>query len=180
MKKFMVIAVLFLFIVGCESKKNEEAKFRGVTYQNKDYIAQGVEYLKKSDVQNAIKSFNEAIKHDPRNLENYFTLGQVYMHLNNYPKAAEVFAVAATIDPSSGEAFYLLAVNLALSGNKAAAAKAIEQSIAIFSKKKSEDKLKQSLAFLQSLSNSEIQGSGNQPGKVLANDSAVMPNQAPK
>ncbi len=77
--------------------------------------------------------------------------------------------------------FYLLAVNLALSGNRQAAAKAVEQSIAIFSKKKDEEKLKQSVAFLQSLSNAQKIGmNGNQAGKVLENDSAVMPAQMPK
>ena len=179
MKKLIVMIVLVLFIVGCE-KKNDETKFRGVMYGKKDYAAQGMEYLKKSDIQNAIKSFNEAIKQDPRNLENYFTLGQIYMHLNAYPRAAEVFAVAASVDPSSGEAFYLLAVNLALSGNRPAAVKAIEQSIAIFSKNKNEEKLKQSLAFLRSLTNSEAAPNMDKSGKVLENDSAVMPVQAPK
>ena len=181
MKKLIVMGVLIFFVVGCQSKKNEETKFRGVMYGKQDYAAQGVAYLKKSDIENAIKSFDEAIKHDPRNLENYFTLGQVYMHLSAYPKAAEIFAVAVSVDPSSGEAFYLLAVNLALAGNRSAAAKAVEQSIAIFSKKKDEDKLKQSLVFLQGLSNSEVPGkNGNPAGKVLENDSAVIPVQVPR
>jgi len=83
LKVLMVIAVLFL--IGCGSNEAEQ-KYQGVS-EKVDYVTLGMKYLSKGDISKAISNFDNAIKQDPQNSDNYVTLGQVYLRLKNYPRA---------------------------------------------------------------------------------------------
>jgi len=95
----MLLALLL--IVGCGDRA--EKKMQGVS-EKRNYVAQGMKYLAQSDIQRAIKSFDQAIKQDPTNSNNYVVLGQVYIRLNNLESAIDSLSAAVRVDPNNGEA----------------------------------------------------------------------------
>ena len=72
MKKYFIVFIAVVFVAGCGLKKKEEG-FSGVTEKN-SYVAQGFEYLQKSDIANALRSFDLAIKKDRMFRQNAFTV----------------------------------------------------------------------------------------------------------
>ncbi|MBF0385991.1 MAG: tetratricopeptide repeat protein [Candidatus Omnitrophica bacterium] len=150
MKKFWLLLVLILAVIGCQAKENKE-QFQGVKAKH-DYIAQGHKYLTSGDVKNAIANFDKAIQQDPTNPENYLILGQVYLHLKNYKRAVDTFSAASRVDPSSGETFYLLSLSRAFEGQKEEAIKAAKQSALIFQKTNEVAKMNRALSLWKSLS----------------------------
>ncbi len=149
-KNFILVLVLF-FIVGCGSQVAEK-KYEGVE-SGEDYIAEGMTQLTGTNpnVQEAIKKFDMAIKQDPTNVNNYMVLGQVYMRLQNYDRAIDSLSAAVRVDPSSGEAFYLLSLSQNLKGDRDEAVGSAKKSAEIFMQKKDAEKLKQSLALVKTL-----------------------------
>ena len=152
-KHIILIAAVFL-ITGCESKK-EQAKFSGVVNGERNYAQEGIEHLKKAEIKEAVTSFEMAIKRDPRDPENYITLGQVYLHLKNPQLATELFTIAANIDHQNGEALYLLGFSKALTGDRQGGIEDIKKSAQIFMQKKDEEKLKRSVVLLKNLTESQ-------------------------
>lgn len=162
MKKGLVIVALVLFFAGCgEAKKNDGAKALGAGEKNmmassaslapNPLIAAGLQSLKQGDVRAAIKSFDDAIRENPRDVQGYLILGQTYMHLKDFNRAIDTFAVATRIAPENGQAHFLLATNLGLAGNYTAARAQAEKSLAIFRKNQDENNFKRSVALLQGL-----------------------------
>ena len=150
MKNYVILIAVIFLITGCESKK-EQQSFSGVVHSDSDYAKAGTEYLKKGDIKEAITSFETAIKKDPKNPENYITLGQVYLHLKHPEVAAEVFSVATNVDRMNGEAFYLLGLSKGLNGDRSGAIEDIKKSVEIFMQNKDQEKMKRSLILLKSL-----------------------------
>jgi len=155
MTKKLIVMIMVVFIVGCGSNKTTDVTKK--VSKEKDYIEQGMEYLRKSDIVNAIQSFDQAIKQDPTNPDNYLVLGQVYMKLQNYTRAVDTLRAATHISPEYGEAYYLLALANQLDGNKDEAVKAAQRSTEIFIKSKDSEKLKRSLLFLKTISQPEAE-----------------------
>ena len=149
----MMRAIWIIFfivgLIGCGSKDSEK-KFQG-TSANKNYIDQGMNYLSKGDIKEAIRSFDEAIRQDPSNPENYITLGQVYLRLGNPVRAIDSFSAATRVDPFSGEAYYLLATSNAIDGRMKEAVDSAQKSVEIFMQERNEERFKKSLALLKSL-----------------------------
>jgi tetratricopeptide (TPR) repeat protein len=56
-------------------------------------------YLKKGDIQSAIKNLNESIKREPLNDENIFKLAKIYLSLRKYPRARINLSKAIELDP---------------------------------------------------------------------------------
>jgi len=129
--------------------------------QAKAFMDQGMAYFEKEDVVNALKSFDNAIKVEPNNGQNFLVLGQIYMRLRNYDKAVDTFNAGTRVDPNLGELFYFLgaanAIRVHMSeGPQAEAYKnegiaAAQRAVEIFIKEKDEVRLKTSLALLKSL-----------------------------
>ena len=153
MKNIFVLLLAAGLVSGCGSKDKPESKFQGVTPQ-KDYIAEGMRYLNASNVNDAIKSFDNAIKQDPNNPINYIILGQVYMRLSQPDRAVDSFSAAVRVDPQNGEAYYLLAVCQGLKGSKKDAIISAQRSVEIFMKGRNEEKFKQAALLLRSLTES--------------------------
>lgn len=151
MKRVLLIAMITILFAGCGSNK-KETSYKGVEQQH-NYIADGMKYLQDADIASAIRSFDEAIKQDPTNSENYVVLGKVYFQLKNYDRAVDTLTAAARIDVNNGEAFYWLARSMELDEKEADAVKAAERSAQIFYQQKDEQRFKRSVAFIQTLSN---------------------------
>ncbi len=150
-----IFVLVVLLAVGC-SKKQEEAKFQGVTEDN-NYVKQGMMYLQKKDVAKAIENFDQAIKMDPKNPGNYITLGEVYLALKNYTRAIDTLTAATNVGPMVGNAHYLLAVSLKLRNSEGDLDKAIEaskRSAICFKKSKDKEGYVRSLALYKSLTES--------------------------
>ena len=158
MKKIFSLFAILLFVVGCGSKPTEQSasdqpRYEGVvdpSAQKPNYVALGMQYLAKSDLQKALQSFDMAIKEDPSNIQNYLVLGEVYMRLTNYPRAIDTLAAALKVAPNSGEIYYMLATCQALSGDKQSAIINAEKSVYIFSKVNNDQEKTKKAAILLS------------------------------
>jgi Tfp pilus assembly protein PilF len=162
MKRFMIFLIVVCFI-GCSGSEQKQAQ-----EQNKkataDLLTTGFDYLSKSDVPNAIKNFDLAIKSDPSDSTNYIVLGQVYLRLNNISKAIDTFNAATKIDPDNGDLFHLLGFIYAAradEGDRAYAIEKTKRSIEIFLAEKNQEKLLKSMALLQNITGVNIGQASN-------------------
>ena len=164
MRNFSVIMLMFLALAGCGDKKTTtsaepaaslRSKMQAAALKNQAYIDQGMKYLQSSNIPAAIKSFNAAIKQNPRDPRGYLVLGQTYMRMQEYDKAINSFSVAAKVAPEDGEAYYLLAVNYGLTGDKVLARQNAEKSIEIFKNQRNQEKFVRSVALLNGLTKPE-------------------------
>ena len=151
MNKNMVILLAVVLMIGCGRADRADRKFRGVT-EKRDYVSEAMEHLKNSDVVEAIKSFDLAIRQEPNNVDNYLILGQVYMKLEQADRAADTFLAATRVAPDNGEAYYFLALSEAVNGKKDEAVAAAKRSAEIFMQAKNDEMFKKSLSLVQDLS----------------------------
>ncbi len=161
MKKSLIIFAAVAFFVGCgQAPKTDGAKIdSGSNALNvaaagqaiNPLIASGLVNLQKGDVKAAIKSFDDAIRENPKDVQGYIILGQTYMHLKDFNRAVDTFMVATRVDPENGQAHYLLATNLGLAGNYTLARVQAQKSAEIFQKNKDANNFKRAVALLQGL-----------------------------
>jgi Tfp pilus assembly protein PilF len=171
MKQYAWMLLLTVFVLACgraDQPQSNAASKIDTAAQAKQLIDQGMEYLNQQDVVKAIQSFDNAIKVDPQNPENYMVLGQVYLRLRNYDKAVDTFNAGTRVGPAYGELFYFLgaanAVRFHMADNSQTAELyknegilAAKRSIEIFVQEQDEEKFKRALALLKSLEeNGEI------------------------
>ena len=149
MKKFLMLACASLVVAGCGAR--EEAKPQGVK-ETRNYVSEGMNYLNKSDVRNALRSFDMAIQQDPKNQQNYIVLGQVYLRLRQFTRAVDTFQAATRVNGENGELYYLLAMSKEMQGGKhAEAIEDAKRSAQIFEKNRDEQGFKKALTLLKNL-----------------------------
>ena len=151
-KRYGVLFCCMLLLVGCGSREKKTSSTQVVS---SNYVAEGVAFLKANDVVSAIRSFDQAIKHDPYNIQNYFTLGQVYLRLQNYPRAVDTFSAATRVAPTSAQAYYLLAMSCSLDGKKEAAVRAAQKSAELFAQQKDKEGFLHAAKLLKTLTGQE-------------------------
>jgi len=165
MNKISIMMLLSLTLVGCGSKETTSA---GPTAQpakpqaahdamrkNQAYIDEGLNYLQHANVVAAIKSFDSAIKENPKDPRGYIVLGQTYLRLKEYNRAIDTFSAVTHVAPEDGEGYYMLAVTYGLSGDKALAQENAKKSIAIFQAQKNQERFMRSVALLNGLTKEE-------------------------
>jgi len=166
MKRSIYLMLLAVFVLACgeqgaQQKQQQTGPKPDMHAQAKMFIDQGMQHLNNQDIVNAIRSFDNAIKVDPQNAENFLVLGQVYLRLRNYDKAVDTFNAGTKIDPNYGEMYYFLgaanAVRLHMAGDgreefyRQEGILAAKRSVEIFIQEKDEEKLKLALGLLKSL-----------------------------
>ncbi len=155
MKKYIAVFALTVLAAGCGGRPSGN-QAAGTQKQgssgSQTFLQEGFSYLKENDYQKAIKSFDQAIKKEPKNIDNYMTLGQVYLRLKNYPSAVDTLSAAVQVSPQSGEAYYLLATSKALKGDVSSAIIDAQKSAQLFIQRKDQEKLKKTLVLLKGLS----------------------------
>ena len=162
----MIVLLAVLMMSGCSERASKEASEPVVQSAmdstgssaagpQTNYLAQGLENLKKADVTAAIRDFDSAIKQNPGDPQAYIILGQTYMNMQQYSRAIDTFVAATRLAPNEGQLYYLLAVNHRFAGNGKEARQYAEKSIELFREKKDEQNFKRALVFLQSLSDSD-------------------------
>lgn len=149
--KRVAVVLLALFICGCGSGPSKEEKQAAGGFLKRDYFGEGVRQLKQGNPLAAIKSLNLAIRQSPLESKSYLLLGETYMRLKQYDRAADTFLAASRVAPNEGEIYYLLAVNYGLSGDLNLAQLNARKSVLLFQQEKDEKNFKKSLALLQGL-----------------------------
>ncbi len=150
MKKQIILFLSVLLVAGCGRNESSENKFRGVQEKH-DYASEGINYLKQKDIVRSIQSFDLAIRQDPRNVENYLTLGQVYLHLQQATRAVDTFSAAVKVAPQNADAYYFLALAEAMDNKKPEALESAKKSAELYAATKNEDMFKKSVAIVQGL-----------------------------
>lgn len=165
MKKYICLVMVSVLVLACgKAEEPEKAKAPAApdkTSQSEAFIAKGVEALNQQDIVDAIQNFDNAIKVDPQNPDNYMLLGQVYLRLRNYAKAVDTFNAGTRVDPDNGEMYYFLGAANAVRSNESEGEMAeqyrqegiiaAKRSVEIFVQQKDEEKFKRALALLKSL-----------------------------
>jgi len=171
MKTYLPLILLSVLLSACEGPQQQASgpdapvstpQSQGTpASQSKAFMDEGMAYFAKEDIVNALKSFDNAIKVEPSNADNYLVLGQIYLRLRNYDKAVDTFKAGTRVGPNHGEIFYFLgasnAIRFHLSSGvqaedyKAEGIAAAQRAVEIFIEQKDEVRLKTSLALLKSL-----------------------------
>ncbi|MBF0522244.1 MAG: hypothetical protein HQL24_04220 [Candidatus Omnitrophica bacterium] len=153
MVKHLVCVCALVFLVGCGSNNAQEKaqEFPQQPQQDVNYIEQGMKALAQKNPVSAVQNFDLAIQQDPKNVDKYVTVGEIYLMLKNYQKTEKIIAAAITLDPTRGELYYLLATTEMLLGKKAEAIDAAKKSVYLFSQKKDEERTKRAAVLLRSL-----------------------------
>ncbi len=162
MKNVFLAMTVLIFLAGCGSSDQQSgaqsttpaAQSQMMAAANSGMnpnIATGVSYLHQGDIKSAIKSFDAAIRENPKDVQGYLVLGQTYMHMKEYSRAIDTFTVATRVSPENGEAHYLLATNLGLSGNFDSAKLEAQRCAEIFRDQKDATNFKRAVALLQSI-----------------------------
>ena len=154
MKRFTLIVLTLLFMVGCGGpapEKKASKTEKPVAKQAKKYLAKGMQHLKETNVMEAIRNFDEAIKQNPLDPDPYLLLGQVYMHMRRYDKAIDTFAAASRVAPNSGHVYYFLAMSHGLAGHLDMAKINAQRSVEMFRRSKDEAEFMKALALLQGM-----------------------------
>ncbi len=104
-QRFIISILLsFLFATGCvtvDFGQDKEAQF---------HYKMGLSYLSEGNLQMAFVELNKAYQISPNDKDVINSLGFVYMQLEEYEKAKELFSKAISIDPQFSEAHNYLGV----------------------------------------------------------------------
>ncbi len=159
MKKLIYVILIGGLITGCSRSQQADNVQSEITSSpvtpEKDFLNEGMEYLKQADLPSAIKSFDEAIRQNPTNPKGYIVLGETYMRMKDFDRAIDTFGAASMMAPNEGEIFYLLAVSHQLAGPRHVpeALQSAQRSLAAFKKKNDEKNYARSLALIQQIIN---------------------------
>ncbi|HLF18949.1 MAG TPA: tetratricopeptide repeat protein [Candidatus Omnitrophota bacterium] len=172
MKWSSYLVLLAVFVLACGEPRTQEKQSAlqrpDARAQAQAFIEKGMEDLRNQDIVGAIQSFDNAIKTEPQNPENFLVLGQVYLRLRNYDKAVDTLNAGTRVDPNNGEIYYFLgaahAIRQHTPGNaqedfdRQEAVGAAKRSVEIFIQERNEEKLKLALGLLKSLEEGEAIG----------------------
>ena len=149
-------------MVGCGSQETQSGATKEMpkavsngqvaALKNQHHIEQGLEHLRDANIAAAIKSFDEAIKQNPRDPQGYLILGETYLRIKDYNRAIDTFSAVTRVAPQNGEGFYLLAITYGVMGNKDLARQNAQKSIELFQEEKNQAKFVRSVALLNGLS----------------------------
>lgn len=154
MKFFTYLVVLTVLLVGCgksdtttKNSKNKEVKAKMMN----NHLEQGIANLKNGDVKKSIEELHLALKQDPKNVQIYLMLGDIYMHVKAYDEAIKYLGVAVQLDPNNGMTFVSVAKCYGLMGNQDEAIKSIKRSIILFKSQNDEKNYQGAAMLLKSL-----------------------------
>ncbi|MDP8212814.1 MAG: tetratricopeptide repeat protein [Candidatus Zapsychrus exili] len=149
MRKLFILILLAIIVSGCAQDSTKAVSEESKPIVN--YLEEGKKSLQEGDIAGAISNLDRAVIQNPRDLTGYVILGQLYMRLNNVPKAIEVLLASTRVRQDNGEVYYLLANCFMILGKSTEAIETAKKSVDIFLKQKEEGRLKKSLVLLKSL-----------------------------
>ena len=111
-----------------EDGKAEELYLQAINEQDcvaDAYCNLGIIQSKQVNTTKAFDSFTTSLKHNPRHFEAHYNLGNMYFDLNDHRLAQLHYQIANEIDPSFPNAYFNLALVLAINNDLAAAVTAL-------------------------------------------------------
>jgi tetratricopeptide (TPR) repeat protein len=111
-----------------EDGKAEELYLQAINEQDcvaDAYCNLGIIQSKQGNTTKAFDSFTTSLKHNPRHFEAHYNLGNMYFDLNDHRLAQLHYQIANEIDPSFPNAYFNLALVLAINNDLAAAVTAL-------------------------------------------------------
>lgn len=155
MKKIFYVVFVGLLLAGCGSRNSTSQSTQGPsgasTNEARDYFQEGQALLVKSDMQGAVKIFQEGLAKDPNNSKLHFVMGQVFMRGGTYDNAEKSFKAAIQADPENGNAYLLLGGCYDLAGKKEDAITSVKKSVELFEKQRDATNFRQALAILRKM-----------------------------
>ncbi|MBI3397715.1 MAG: tetratricopeptide repeat protein [Deltaproteobacteria bacterium] len=129
--------VLFSWVIGCEQKSGDAKKIPPVTgtaapgdkslAQAKEYFDKGVQFSLKGQYNEAVSSYKESLKLNPRSAEAHSNLGFTYLDKGDIDGAVSEQKEALAINPNFPNAFYGMALAYEKKGNKQETIKNLEE-----------------------------------------------------
>lgn len=92
-----------------------------------DYVQEAIDYTDKEKYDEAMESFLNAIKKDPKNAKAYFGLGGIYNYRKLHGRAAAAFKTAIQLDPTYYDAHYGLGYTYEMMGKAEEAGEEFQQ-----------------------------------------------------
>lgn len=150
MGRNLLVVLAVVLLIGCGNKEQTQAQ---APQGGVDYLQQGMDLLAQNDVPRAIQSFDQAVRQDPTNLKNYMVLGQIYLRLQSYDRAADTFTAATRIAPNDGEVYYFLALSKTFLGpeQQDQALEAAKKSAELFIQSQQKDRFAQALILVKTI-----------------------------
>ena len=161
MRTWIVMCMVALCIVGCESKREANQKAIQDPALAKQaagkLMQQGVQFLNSRDIPKAVVSFQGAIQVNPTDLQPYMVLAEIFLRLKSYPDAINVLERAANVFPDNGFVFYMLSIANQESGNPLPAVLAARHSAELFKAQNNQEGYQRSVVMMDALIKSQQQ-----------------------
>jgi tetratricopeptide (TPR) repeat protein len=160
MRTWLVVCMIVLSVAGCESKREAKTSAQDpalVKQASAKLMQQGVQFLNARDIPKAVVSFQGAIQVNPKDLQPYMVLAEIFLRLKSYPDAINVLERAANIFPDNGFVFYMLSIANQESGNPLPAVLAARRSAELFKAQNNEEGYQRSVVMMEALIKSQQQ-----------------------
>jgi tetratricopeptide (TPR) repeat protein len=183
MRTGLVLCMIALCVVGCESKR--EAKQNAaqnpalVEQASTKLMQQGVQFLNARDIPKAVVSFQGAIQVNPKDLQPYMVLSEVFLRLKSYPDAINVLERAANVFPENGFVFYMLSIANQEAGNPLPAVLAARRSAELFKAQNNQEGYQRSMVMMEALIKNQQQIQLQQEQQPTSNAAAATLETAP-
>lgn len=150
MSKMFMAVMFLLFLVGCNpAKPAQEIQVAGGSYEN--FTQQAEMLLSQGKLEEAVKSYEQAIQMNPSDTRSYFSLAQVFMRIGAMDNAIGVLTESLRFDPQDGNAYLLMAGCYDLKGERDRAIELVQIALAAYQEKKDEQGFQSALQVLQQL-----------------------------
>ena len=117
MKKLLLVLILIVIVTPVFAKEKD-------VESGELYFESAIASLESKKYVDAMKSFNEAIKREPDNIEYYYQRGAMrYKAFKDYPGAIADFKKVIQLNPEYAYAYFALAIAAETENNKGEALK---------------------------------------------------------
>jgi len=155
MRKIFILGIMTLIITGCnpakESSSSQVGEKSAVAQPQKASLQQGIDYLAKGQVNEAIQSFQNVAAQDPQNTEALFAIGQVYMKVGSFDNAISAGQEILKRDPQNGDAYMMIAGCYDMKGEASQAIDIVKVAAAIYQQKNDTQGFQRAVGILQKL-----------------------------
>ena len=87
------------------SEEKIEADYNDTEFQKRDLYKRGINYMSNEKFQDAVRSFDLALRIDPQYVDAWIKRGYAHFHLAEYPVAIRSYDRALEIDVNNAEAW---------------------------------------------------------------------------
>ena len=155
MKRILVLGIIALVLIGCNPVKEPGsaqtiAANTSVSLEESS-IQQGIDFLAKGRVNEAIQSFQGVVAQDPENTEALFAIGQVYMKVGSFDNAISAGREILKRDPQNGDAYMMMAGCYDMKGDPSKAIDFVKVAIVTYQQKKDTQGFQRALEVLKML-----------------------------